>query len=69
MLKDFVRNILNSATKIVLLLLAISLCIFVWMWKISEEAFIPIVGTVFWFYFGWSKTNANTDLDQADKNV
>jgi uncharacterized membrane protein len=46
-------NILESATKIVLLMIALTVCIGFLMEKLPVEFFIPIVTAVFGFYFAY----------------
>ena len=62
-------NILNSATKLVLLILAVSLCVLAFLGKVSEEAFISLVGVVFWFYFTGSSTNSASDMSKDKRDI
>jgi len=66
MIKEFVSNILNSATKIVLLILTLALCLLTWLWIVSEDSFIPIISMVFGSYFKGTTTNANNDLSNSN---
>ena len=68
MLKWFVNNILNSATKIVLLMLTFSLCVYLWLWIVSEETFKWALYFVFWYYFGAKWTWVAKDLYNASKD-
>jgi len=62
MRKSFVSNILNSATKLVLLIITIALCVLIWFGKVDGDSFIVISSMVFTFYFSWTTTNAKQDL-------
>ena len=53
--------ILKSATKIVLLLVTVTLCVWLFMDKVDVQAFIWMVWLVFGFYFN-SKPNLKEDL-------
>lgn len=68
MWKNIVDNILNSATKIVLIILTVSLCLLVAFGKVTEDAFIPLVWVVYWFYFKQSSTNSGNDLNSKKRS-
>ena len=65
MRKSFVSNILNSATKLVLLIITIALCILTWFGKVDWDSFIVISSMVFTFYFSGTTTNAKQDLSSS----
>ncbi len=54
-------KILSSATKVVLLLVTITLCVWLFMDKVDVQAFIWMVWLVFGFYFN-SKPNMKEDF-------
>ena len=54
-------KILSSATKIVLLLVTITLCVWLFMDKVDVQAFIWMVWLVFGFYFN-NKPNLKEDF-------
>jgi len=56
-------NILNSATKIVLLLIIITMCVLTLIKIVDAKDFMNVVSVVVAFYF-WQKT-ANTDMNDA----
>lgn len=55
---------LKSATKIVFLMTALTVCIGFFMNKVSEQAFLSIATLVFAFYY--SKGNENIHQPQAE---
>lgn len=48
-------RILSSATKIVLILFALTVCVGFMLGKLSAELFVPMATMVLGFYFGSSK--------------
>ena len=59
-------NILKSATKIVLILLIISVIIFTWLWIEITEPLKTVTLMVVSFYF-WSKNGENKEVS-TEKN-
>ena len=51
--------ILSSASKIVFILLAVSLCIFTYMGLIDPKDFVSTVGMVMVYYFGKNQNPPN----------
>ena len=51
--------ILSSASRIVLIIMVIALCIFTYLWKVEWKDFIQLCTVVLTYYFtkNWSKTN------------
>ena len=58
--------IIKSATKIVLLLITLTLCVWLFVDKIDVQAFIGMAWLVFWFYFN-SKQNMKEDFPKDQK--
>ena len=56
-------NILNSATKIVLLLIILTMCILTFVKIVDAKDFMSVVSVIVAFYF-WQKT-ATTDINDA----
>lgn len=67
MRKQFVPKVLQSATKIVLLILTVSLVVLTFYWIVGGDMFMTICVMVFSFYFKDSTTTAKKDLDENDK--
>ena len=51
--------ILSSASRIVLIIMVIALCIFTYLWQVEWKDFIQLCTVVLTYYFtkNWSKTN------------
>ena len=69
MWKNFVNNILNSATKLVLLTMTIALCVLTRFGIVDWWEFIIICSMVFSFYFKGTTTTADKDLNPTIVNV
>lgn len=58
------KQIFSSATKIVFLLTAITVCSAFFLGKISEQAFLQVATAVFSFYYG-AKTTGDKSVDSS----
>lgn len=61
------NEILNSATKIVLLLLVVALIVFIFTGKIDQDIFKTVMISVISFYFG-QKTNVPVMIESTPIN-
>lgn len=60
-MKDILKNIFSSATKLVFVIIAIALVAFTAMWKIEGKDFMFIAWMVFTAYYSKNKTGSSNE--------
>lgn len=67
-MKDILKSVFSSATKLVFIIIAIALVAFTAMWKIEGKDFMFIAGMVFTAYYSKNSTGAATEKKEIDQS-
>lgn len=67
-MKEILKSVFSSATKLVLVIIAVALVVFTAMGKIEGKDFMFIAWMVFTAYYSKNKTGAATEKKEIDQS-